>query len=318
MVFQKELFEKGFDSRIFGENMPGSIEDLRKYYRKNDFTVKYQSYKRPVENNAEAKVYEKACEQFKSAFIKAICDENGKNKRKNLMNFTKNAPIVVLEEADEKYIIGEVMKILKDETVLSDAMEAFSDMWNWQFEEAIAKELDNMGIKPTDNPDDVDFSDELALKILDSVADIAVEETVSLLLQVQNVPGIISACVKHPQREDFTNIKNNYDRNNFLRKWYGAYKDENGKWVFPEVVGFNELHDYEVPYSENPATYTELLDIKKKFLQCLCEEDRIIFRLTEGGYTQKEIAKVLNFKSQGTVAKRIRKMQKEIEYFRKF
>ncbi|MBQ8028196.1 MAG: hypothetical protein IJ262_02175, partial [Clostridia bacterium] len=80
MVFQKELFEKGFDSRIFGENMPGSIEDLRKYYRKNDFTVKYQSYKRPVENNAEAKVYEKACEQFKSAFIKAICDENGKNK----------------------------------------------------------------------------------------------------------------------------------------------------------------------------------------------------------------------------------------------
>ena len=175
-----------------------------------------------------------------------------------------------------------------------------------------------MGIKPADNPDDVDFSEELMLKILDSVADTAVEETVSLLLQLQNVPGIISACVKHPQREDFTNIKNNYDRNNFLRKWYGAYKDENGKWVFPDVVGFNELHDYEIPYSENPATYTELLDIKKKFLQCLCEEDRIIFRLTEGGYTQKEIAKVLNFKSQGTVAKRIRKMQKEIEYFRKF
>lgn len=318
LVFNKELFKRGLDSSIFSDNLPASIEDLRKVYRKNDFTTKYQSYTPPTEDSNELLVYEKACEHFKSAFIKAMCDENGRNQRQNLLNFTKDAPITVLEQADEKYVVGEVMKIFNDENVFDDAIESFGLMWHWEITEALARELDNMGIKPSDYSDDLDLSEELELKIMDEVADKAVDETISLLLQIQNVPGIIGICVKHPQREDFTNTKNNYDRNNFLRKWYGAYKDEDGKWVVPEVVGFNDVHNYELPDTSDPETFTEIFDIRKKYLQSLSEEDRVIFRMAEDGYTQKEIARVLGLKSQGTVSKRIRKMRKATEPYNTF
>lgn len=318
LVFKKELFQCGLDSSIFSDNLPASIEDLRKVYRKNDFTTKYQSYTPPTEDTGELLIYEKACEHFKSAFIKAMCDENGRNQRQNLLNFTKDAPITVLEQADEKYVVGEVMKIFNNEKVLDDAIDSFLMMWQWEFEEAFARELDNLGRKLSDFPDHIDLPDESVLKITDEVADKAVDETISLLLQIQNVPGIIGICVKHPQREDFSNIKNNYDRNNFLRKWYGAYKDGDGKWVVPEVVGFNDVHNYELPDTSDPETFTELFDIRKKYLQSLSEEDRVIFRMAEDGYTQKEIARVLGLKSQGTVSKRIRKMRKATEPYNTF
>ena len=82
---------------------------------------------------------------------------------------------------------------------------------------------------------------------------------------------------------------------------------------------FRELYDdveWELPdpLSTFEDEVTEKVDVQN-FLATLEETDRQILQMREDGYTQKEIAARLEFKTHSAVSKRIRKIGKEYQKF---
>ena len=118
--------------------------------------------------------------------------------------------------------------------------------------------------------------------------------------------------------EDFDYRESN-QKTDFYRKWYHtrSLKAEMSFDMMQEH--FRERYDdveWELPdpLSTFEDEVTEKVDVQN-FLATLEETDRQILQMREDGYTQKEIAARLEFKTHSAVSKRIRKIGKEYQKF---
>jgi len=90
--------------------------------------------------------------------------------------------------------------------------------------------------------------------------------------------------------------------------------------VEPIISGYDEDGEEEIvyaPYTPNDFAEVETRIWFEGFLKRLNEKDRQIVKLLEEGYTQEEIAEMLNYANHSGVNKRIKYIRKEFEKFRK-
>ena len=90
--------------------------------------------------------------------------------------------------------------------------------------------------------------------------------------------------------------------------------------VEPIISGYDEDGEEEIVYA--PYTPNDFAEVETRiwfdgFLKRLNEKDRQIVKLLEEGYTQEEIAEMLNYANHSGVNKRIKYIRKEFDKFRK-
>lgn len=67
---------------------------------------------------------------------------------------------------------------------------------------------------------------------------------------------------------------------------------------------------------EDPQAHLEMVETIKEFYAFLGDETNVkIFQLTANGYTQKQIAKSLGFKTHSAVGKRMKKIEEKRQAF---
>ena len=91
-----------------------TIAELKAFFRGHDFSTQVSKYDPMVATDEQNRVYIKAKKHFLSAWNKQMKELTGKG---SLINFTSNAPVRRLEEANEKLVAGTVLEILTYETL---------------------------------------------------------------------------------------------------------------------------------------------------------------------------------------------------------
>ena len=100
--------------------------------------------------------------------------------------------------------------------------------------------------------------------------------------------------------EDFSNRKQNYPKQDFNRKW-------NHTRTKTQVVSMSDVDE------KYPAEDAFDLAEAKAVIGALPDEDRKILLLHIQGYTQKEIAKKLGYKTHSTIGKKLKKIKSQLK-----
>ncbi len=295
-----------------------TIESLRENFRQNDFSSRESTYDYTNAVDAKNRIYIKAKELFSKSWNEQMKALAG---LASLRGYSGNAPIACVEESEEKLVAGTVMEILEDGTLCESIItQIMTDMKAPLFEEAqqYAKKHEKSVNKLTDTELDA---------IIDQFADEFLSRMMNLLLQVQNIPELVTLAKKMPTEEDFTNKCANFKYLDYRRYWYHT------RTKFGEMVS---LDDFPEDTIEDPET-GELVDnpdigsdwIAKRINEKYEEEqydrlysifhsmldsvDQQILRMREYKLTQKEIADELGFKTASAVSKRMEKMREKFE-----
>ena len=300
------------DMRLLEKDSAPTIAELKAFFREHDFSTQVSKYDPMVATDEQNRVYIKAKKYFLSSWNQQMKVLTGKG---SLINFTSNAPVRCLEEANENLVAGAVMEILTDETLC----ECIIDSMLTTLEGDITAELDKYAKAHNKSVEDLTES-EFAF-VFDQFSDLFLSVMINKLMQVESVPEIMGVSKEIGAHEDFATTANtNYDKIDFKRQWNHT-RSRVGEMESLDQI---EKAEHKAPESatefteEDPQTHLEIVETIKEFYAFLGDETDIkIFKLNADGYTQKQIAEQLGFKTHSAVGKRLRKIEeKRLEFLK--
>ena len=231
----------------------------------------------------------------------------------SLVNFTSNAPVRCLEEANENLVAGAVMEILTDETLC----ECIIDSMLATLEGDITAELEKYAKAHNKTVEELTEA-EFAL-VFNQFTNLFLGVMMNKLMQVESVPDILGVSKEIGSHEDFATTANtNFDKVDFNRQW------DHIRTRVGELESLNQMEDLEhktpelaTEFSEDdPQAHLEMMETIKEFYAFLGDETDIkIFKLKANGYTQKQIAERLGFKTHSAVGKRLKKIEEKQKVF---
>lgn len=300
------------DMSLLEKDRVPTIEELKAFFREHDFSTQVSSYDPSVATKEQNQIYVKAKKHFRSSWNEQMKLLTGKG---SLLGFSSDAPVRHLEKSNEQLIAGTVMEILADETLSEIIIDSVLE----SFEDEIAFEIANYAEEQNKSVDEI--TEEEYELVFDRFADIFLATMMNLLLQVESVPGIMDVSKKNATHEDFSNSASNFDKIDFERKW---------DHTRTKIGNMESLERYKNLEHESPDSVSEILsdeeqqaniesiEIIKSFYDYLGDDTDIkIFKLNANGYTQKEIAEQLGFKTHSAVGKRLKKIEeKRIEFLK--
>jgi len=298
------------DMTLLEKDSAPTIAELKAFFRDHDFSTQVSKYDPMTAPEEQNRVYIKAKKYFLSSWNKQMKLLTGKG---SLINFTSNAPVRRLEEANEKLVAGTVLEILADE-VLTDGI---IDSVLKNFEGDIVAELEKYAKAHNKTVEELTEA-EFAL-VFDQFTDLFPGVMMNKLMQVESVPEILGVSKEIGAHEDFATTANtNYDKIDFKRQW------DHTRTRVGEMESLNQMEDLEhktpelaTEFSdEDPQAHLEMVETIKEFYAFLGDETDVrIFKLKANGYTQKQIAERLGFKTHSAVGKRLKKIEEKQKEF---
>ena len=231
----------------------------------------------------------------------------------SLINFTSNAPVRCLEEANENLVAGAVMEILTDETLCECIIDSMLTALEGDITAALEKYAKGHN-KSVEELTEAEFA-----LVFDQFADLFLSVMMNKLMQVESVPDILGVSKEIGAHEDFATTANtNFDKVDFKRQW------DHTRTRVGEMESLNQMEDLEhktpelaTEFSdEDPQAHLEMVETIKEFYAFLGDETDVkIFKLKANGYTQKQIAERLGFKTHSAVGKRLKKIEEKQKAF---
>ena len=298
------------DITLLEKDSAPTIAELKAFFKDHDFSTQVSKYDPPTASDEQNRVYIKAKQHFLSSWNAQMKLLTGKG---SLVNFTSNAPVRRLEEANENLIAGTVMQILADETLCESIMDSILTA----LEDDITAELEKYA--KMHNKTVEELTEEEFAFVFDQFADIFLGVMMNKLMQVESVPDILGVSKEIGAHEDFANIANtNFNKVDFNRQW------DHTRTRVGEMESLDQIEDfkYKTPESatefsdEDPQAHLEMMETIKEFYEFLGDETDVkIFKLKANGYTQKQIAEQLGFKTHSAVGKRLKKIEEKQKAF---
>lgn len=298
------------DMTLLEKDGTPTIAELKAFFRGHDFSTQVSKYDPMTASEEHNRVYIKAKKYFLSSWNKQMKLLTSKG---SLINFTSNAPVRCLEEANENLVAGTVMEILTDETLC----ERIIDSMLTALEGDITAELEKYAKAHNKTVEEL-TEGEFAL-VFDQFADLFLSVMMNKLMQVESVPDILGVSKEIGAHEDFANTANtNYDKIDFKRQWSHT-RSRVGEMESLDQI---EKAEHTAPDSatefsdEDPQEHLEMVETIKEFYEFLGDETDVkIFKLKANGYTQKQIAERLGFKTHSAVGKRLKKIEEKQKAF---
>lgn len=151
---------------------------------------------------------------------------------------------------------------------------------------------------------------------IEVVSDI-MNKAVTSAVKRYNLQPIIDTAKEYRCFEDFDN-RNSNQKIDFIRKWYHTRTKHPQVSYESYEEWFRDMYDdtfeIEDPISSYEDEVVENIDVQK-FLSTLEEKDKQILQMRENGYTYKEIADKIGFRTHSAVIKRINKIGRMYEKF---
>ena len=300
------------DMTLLEKDGAPTIAELKAFFRDHDFSTQVSRYDPMTAPEDQNRVYIKAKKYFLSSWNKQMKLLTGKG---SLINFTSNAPVRCLEEANENLVAGAVMEILTDDTLCDNIIDSMLTA----LEEDITAALEKYA--KAHNKTVEELTEEEFAFVFDQFADLFLSVMMNKLIRVESIPEIMGVSKEIGSHEDFANTANtNYDKIDFKRQ-----RDHTRSRV-GEMESLDQIEkaEHKAPESatefteEDPQTHLEMVETIKEFYAFLGDETDIkIFKLNADGYTQKQIAEQLGFKTHSAVGKRLRKIEeKRLEFLK--
>ncbi len=154
--------------------------------------------------------------------------------------------------------------------------------------------------------------------VFDQFADLFLSVMMNKLMQVESVPEIMGVSKEIGAHEDFASTANtNFNKVDFNRQW------DHTRTRVGELESLDQMEDIEhktglaTEFSdEDPQAHLEMVETIKEFYAFLGDATDIkIFKLKANGYTQKQIAERLGFKTHSAVGKRLKKIEEKQKVF---
>ena len=291
------------DRTLIDKDGTPSTEELKEYFRRNDYTTFKSTYNPSRASQPQLKLYLKAKGFFKEKWLSVQKSMGGKGSMKN---FSANYPLQVLEKADEELIAGTVGDILLDDELTTQIIDSFFDM----MEEPLSTGFTAYSTSVGKTPDAL--TDEEIRIVVDKIADLFLEQMITLMMQSQSVPEILGVAKKNSAHEDFNpNVAENRDKIDFDRKW-NHIRSKLGALLSLDELAISNPSALEDGRSIFETSDEEYETLEKQFLDTLNGTDREIYLMRKQGCTQAEIAERLGYKSHSAVTKRMEKMKKTL------
>jgi hypothetical protein len=287
-----------------------TIAELKAFFRDHDFSTQVSKYDPMTASEAQNRVYIKVKKHFLTSWNAQMKLLTGKG---SLVNFTSNAPVRCLEEANENLVAGAVMEILTDETLCDNIIDSMLTALEWD----ITAELEKYAKAHKKTVEEL-TEEEFAF-VFDQFADLFLGVMMNKLMQVESVPEIMGVSKEIGAHEDFANTANtNYDKIDFKRQWSHT-RSRVGEMESLDQMEYIEHKTPELATEfsdEDPQAHLEMVETIKEFYEFLGDETDIkIFKLKANGYTQKQIAERLGFKTHSAVGKRLKKIEEKQKAF---
>ena len=294
------------DMTLLEKDGAPTIAELKAFFRGHDFSTQVSKYDPMVATDEQNRVYIKAKKYFLSSWNKQMKLLTGKG---SLINFTSNAPVRCLEEANENLVAGAVMEILTDETLC----ECIIDSMLTALEGDITAELEKYAKGHNKSVEELTEA-EFAL-VFDQFADLFLSVMMNKLMQVESIPDILAVSKEIGSHEDFARTANtNYDKVDFKRQWNHTRSRVGEMEALDQIEKTEHIApDSATEFSnEDPQAHLEIVETIKEFYAFLGDETDIkVFKLNADGYTQKQIAEQLGFKTHSAVGKRLKKIEEK-------
>ena len=298
------------DMTLLEKDGTPTIAELKAFFRDHDFSTQVSKYDPSTASDEQNRVYIKAKQHFLSSWNAQMKLLTGKG---SLVNFTSNAPVRHLEEANENLIAGTVMQILADETLCESIMDSILTA----LEDDITAELEKYA--KMHNKTVEELTEEEFAFVFDQFADLFLGVMMNKLMQVESVPDILGVSKEIGAHEDFASTANtNFNKVDFNRQW------DHTRTRVGELESLDQMEDIEhntpelvMEFSdEDPQAHLEMVETIKEFYAFLVDDTDVkIFKLKANGYTQKQIAERLGFKTHSAVGKRLKKIEEKQKEF---
>jgi len=298
------------DMTLLEKDGAPTIAELKAFFRDHDFSTQVSRYDPMTAPEDQNRVYIKAKKYFLSSWNKQMKLLTGKG---SLINFTSNAPVRCLEEANENLVAGAVMEILTDDTLCDNIIDSMLTA----LEEDITAALEKYA--KAHNKTVEELTEEEFAFVFDQFADLFLSVMMNKLIRVESIPEIMGVSKEIGSHEDFANTANtNYDKIDFKRQWNHT-RSRVGEMESLDQIEKTEqtAPDSATEFAdEDPQAHLEMMETIKEFYAFLGDETDIeIFKLNANGYTQKQIAKHLGFKTHSAVGKRLKKIEEKQKAF---
>ena len=298
------------DMTLLEKDSAPTVAELKAFFRDHDFSTQVSKYDPMTAPEEQNRVYIKAKKYFLSSWNKQMKLLTGKG---SLVNFTSNAPVRCLEEANENLVAGAVMEILTDETLC----ERIIDSMLTTLEGDITAELEKYAKAHNKTVEELTEA-EFAL-VFDQFADLFLSVMMNKLMQAESVPDILGVSKEIGAHEDFAITANtNFDKVDFKRQWNHT-RTRVGEMESLDQIEKTEhtTPDSATEFTDgDPQAHLEMIETIKEFYAFLGDETDVkIFKLKANGYTQKQIAERLGFKTHSAVGKRLKKIEEKQKVF---
>jgi len=298
------------DMTLLEKDSAPTIAELKAFFRDHDFSTQVSRNDPMTAPEDQNRVYIKAKKYFLSSWNKQMKLLTGKG---SLINFTSNAPVRCLEEANENLVAGAVMEILTDDTLCDNIIDSMLTA----LEEDITAALEKYA--KAHNKTVEELTEEEFAFVFDQFADLFLSVMMNKLIRVESIPEIMGVSKEIGSHEDFANTANtNYDKIDFKRQWNHT-RSRVGEMESLDQIEKTEqtAPDSATEFAdEDPQAHLEMMETIKEFYAFLGDETDIeIFKLNANGYTQKQIAKHLGFKTHSAVGKRLKKIEEKQKAF---
>ena len=219
------------DMTLLEKDSAPTVAELKAFFRDHDFSTQVSKYDPMTASEEQNRVYIKAKKHFLSSWNKQMKLLTGKG---SLINFTSNAPVRCLEEANENLVAGAVMEILTDETLC----ERIIDSMLTTLEGDITAELEKYAKAHNKTVEELTEA-EFAL-VFDQFADLFLSVMMNKLMQVESVPEIMGVSKEIGAHEDFASTANtNFNKVDFNRQW------EHTRTRVGELESLDQMEDIE-------------------------------------------------------------------------
>ena len=287
-----------------------TIVELKAFFQDHDFSTQASRYKTRTATDMQNRTYIKAKKHFLSAWNKQMKVLTGKG---SLINFTSDAPVRRLEEANENLIAGTVLEIFADEPLC----ESIIDSMLTALEGDIDTELEKYAKahnKAVEELTEAEFA-----FVFDQFSDLFLGVMMNKLMQTESVPEVMSLSKELGTHEDFVwTSGTNYDKIDFNRQWNHTRTKTGVMESLDRMREFehNEPESAAEFSCDDPQAHLDMIETIKAFYAFLGDETDVkIFKLTANGYTQKQIAKSLVFKTHSAVDKHLKKIEEKRKAF---
>lgn len=298
------------DMTLLEKDGTPTIAELKAFFQDHDFSTQKSKYNPGNATDIQNRIYIRAKKHFLSAWNKQMKVLTSKG---SLINFTSNAPVRRLEEANEKLIAGTVLEILANETLCESIINSMLTA----LEGDIDAELEKYA--KTHNKAVEDMTEAEFALVFDQFADLFLGVMMNKLQLTESVPEIMDVSKKIATHEDFAwTAGNNYDKIDFNRQWNHTRTKTGAMESLDQMKEFehNEPESATEFSYDDPQAHLDLIATIKAFYAFLGDETDVkIFKLTANGYTQKQIAECLGFKTHSAVGKRMKKIEEKRQAF---